>query len=753
MADNEQILRTVFETDEQKKNALLKAYADLEKAQKRVASESLRAGDSYEAVAKESRSLAKAQGDVVQVMRALDKEWANQVTGVNEAKSALDSYEERLRAVQRGGADVSGDVASSFGGLRGATQAFGGGAVSPAFDILEGFADIGEFAPRLKVSLQAVGGTIRESTSAASQLASKGGDLISSFTGIDASLATVGVTGAVVAVALAGVAIAMNEYNKSAEEQRKVLAATIEAQRTVSQDIARGLTSEDATARLEELQRLRAAEADTLGRLEGAYGTMSDRLGILTPAVQLLDSREEELFNQVQTSQAAVASYDAEIARLTQAIENGELAANDTTLAELELARTREQSLQQSLAEQTQALSRIQQIENQRVTFIENAALQATRAEEDAALEARYAREDETKEAIDHKNNLVEIAKEGNARLRELEKAAASIPQERQQALNEIDAKGNQQLNSLRDEYFQSQLKATQDFAIETKRIETDVAKTRLRLIEDINERLDSAYRDNNVIAFLEAQREGNKELKRGAEDATESEKRRVEDFTRAREEEARAFQERQRDVLAKIAEDKQATLLAFEEKRQAAINAINAEKQAIQERLAQAQAAYDADEAREDLAAKRQAERDALREKRQQEDYNRQLANNQSLLNQELARYATLSAEIASLKAASSGGFGSSGGVAYGSNPFDKVKGGKFGSGSSGGSSYAPPPNASNASASQQRGGVVLMSVNYAPNTVVGDVASRSYVDQSQAAMAQGLGEVLVRSVQNVSR
>lgn len=686
--ENEQVNRVVFESDEQSKAKLLKAYNDLSKAQERVAKEGLRAGDSFETVAKESRTLAKAQGDVITTMRALDKEWANQVAGAKEAATALDDYESRLKSVQASGADLSGDIAGGLGGLRGASGALGlGGATDAPLGIAQGFADIGEFAPKLKVQLEGLGDTMRAGTGAASGLASGAGDAIGGFLGISGSLGTLLAVALPVAAALAGLAIVTAEYNRVAEEQRKQLSAVIEAQRSVNQSVAEGLTSDAAQARIEELTAKRAAEAETLAALNTAYGQLETGLegidgglGLVSAAVKQFDSREEELVSQLNTSSAAVAGYDAEIAALTKELESGSLSANDTAAAEAELATIREQETQKAIMQAEQATARIGQLQTQQASLLQNRAQAEQNASELEAFDRRVANEDELAETQAHLDSLAALQQAGNDRILALNQQITDVGLELVKSVAEIQVKGTAELGKSQTEYFKNSIKANEDYQRDLARSNTEFAKSQKRLAEDINKSLNDAYRENDVIAFLKAQEEGNTQLKRNAEDAKDSEKQKAEDFVRSQEEQRAAFQERQAEILLGIEDEKQKVIQAANEKRAALAAQIEQEKVATQQAIANANIRYQQSEALEAQQLKRTQERQAIITAQQDAAFQRQIANIQAEISAQNSLYATISAGISRIQAqASALGASRSSSSSYSSPSYDSplVRGG----------------------------------------------------------------------------
>jgi hypothetical protein len=600
MADNTQTNIISVQIDESAKNKLVKGLQEVRAAQRNVASENA----------------------------AIAKSAANSTQDIRAATSAIAEYENRLKQVQASGTDLSGDIASSFGGIRGALGSFGATGASPALDILEGFADIGEFAPRLKVQLTSVGDALRTTTSAAGGIVSGAGDAIGAFTGIGASLGTVAVVALPVAAAIGGIALALNYLSVESQKNVQFINAQLEATRQINEAIATGLTTEDAQAQLEELQRLREQEAQFLAQQNAAYTEATERLGVLTGAAQLFSAEEEALATSINTSRQSIQSYDAQIRQLETAIADGELAANDTRVAEAELARTREQESQRAIQLAEQNTQRLAQLESQRASLIENRAIQSANAEANAALEARFAREDEAAESLAHFQNLADIAAQGQAKIESIQAEIAALPAEQAQELASIQAKETEQLSKLNSDYFANQIKAAKDFNKESERIAQATKKAVARLTEDIDDNLADAVRGNDVAAFLKIQRDGQKELRRSAEDADDAERQRVEDFIAAQETERAAFQQKQAEIYAGIEREKQQAIQGFNERRAALQQQIEQERANTQQALADAQTRYAQSEALEQQAAQRDAQRLALRQQQEDAAFQRQIGN-----------------------------------------------------------------------------------------------------------------------------
>ncbi len=716
MAD-EQESKIVISVDKTAANDSIKAIKALDDAHKQLGQSVNKLDKPLEDSAATLKKVNKESQSAASSMKAVADAASGQMSEVKTATSAIEAYEASLRSVKQSGADLSGDLAGSLGGLRGAAGAVGlGGATSPAFDIAQSFADLGEFAPKLKVQLEGVGAALSAGASVASTFAGNAGTAIAGFTGISASLGTVLAVAAPVALAIGGVALAFKNFQDQAQKQADQLNAIIDARRQVGQDVAGGLTTEQAQAQITALERQRQAEQDLLVAQQTAYDSAIAQLGLLGGLAQQIAPQEQALADQIQASKDAIAGYDSSIAALSSQLDSGAIAANDTAVAESELAKTREQEAQAAIQQAEQSAARVAQLNQQISDLNTNRAIQESNAAQTNALERKFAQQDEKAETAAHFQALADITAQGQAKIEAIQGELNQLPIQQAQALAEIQAQGNEKLKATQDEYFKSQIEATQDFAKSQSRIASDTAKAAKRLAEDIADNLADAARSNDVVAFLKIQRDGQKDLRRNAEDAKESEKRATEDFIQAQEKERQAFNEKQAATLKGIADEKAKQLQAFAEKKQALEAQIQQERANTQAAIANAQARYQASEAQEAQAAARDAQRLALRQQQEEAAYQRQIAAIQSRINSENSLYSTISAGLSRVTAQAAA-LGASKTATSGKSSY-------FGSSSSGSISYKSPYEKGGFSKSS--GGTTL---NISMNNTIGDIATASQV------------------------
>lgn len=687
-SNNEQRNRIVFETDESAKNKLLAAYNQLSKAQEKLSKEARSLGSGFLSAIKGSKAFDNEQKDLNKTLNTSEKNIQDQIR-------ALTSLEDKAKDAGRAVGDIPAASASSGGSI--------GGQVS---DIRGAVATIG-------------GG------GAGSELASGIGDAVEAFGSLNPAV----IASTVAIVALNAV---MAYFTAEAEKQAAALTASLEAQRSVNEAVATGLTTTDAEARIAELERLRAAEESFLAEQEAAYNSAIEQLGALGFLAQQIAPQEQALADSIATSQSNIASYRSEINALTGELENGNIAANDIEAAESELAATRETEAQAAIAAAEASAARVAQLQEQQASLLENRAIAESNANASESLERRFAKEDEAKELRDHLDNLESIRAEGARKVEAIEAEIASLPAEQAKAIAEAEAKSNAQLAKLDSEYFKERIKAFKDFAKEQGRIATDTAKAAKRLAEQIADDLADAARSNDVVAFLKIQRDGQKELKQNAQDAKEEEKRRSEDFIAAQEEQAAAFEQRRLETLSAIEEERAKIAQSFAERRNQLEQQKQQEIQATQQALSNARNRYAQQEQLEAQQAQRNAQRIALREQQENAAFQRQLSAIQSKIAAEGSVEAAFMGGISRIVAAAAAiGKQTSTSAAAGFSKAPGMAG-----------SYTSPYQ----SGGFTKGSASTMNVSM----VVGDVATGSQVS---AALNQAFGQYTSMQINAVNR
>lgn len=150
----------------------------------------------------------------------------------------------------------------------------------------------------------------------------------------------------------AAIAIALKSLTDATAQNVDRINTFAESQRTLSDKIASGLTSEEAKKELEELNTRRKLETDTLNTLQAAYDKSTQQLKQATIGgislgnafdniSKIVSQDEQALADQIEKSKEVYQSTEGDVQALTAALEDGSLAANDAAEAEKKLADER----------------------------------------------------------------------------------------------------------------------------------------------------------------------------------------------------------------------------------------------------------------------------------------------------------------------------------------------------------------------------------------------------------------------------
>lgn len=611
--------------------------------------------------AKSLGRLIKREKDLIKVNKVLDKSFGQaekavkdetkELTNQERAAKSLNDELERLdqqksRTAQQVG--LAGDVGSQGRTLGGAVGAFGGetGAkIEAAVSALAEIPDSLEALPLLKDSLKGI-----------PAIATKVAD------GLGTTKLALG--GLAVGTIALGVALAIGK--KRAQESREALQGLLEAEKLRAEitNEGRKLTDEELDLKISEIaaqRELVQAENERnqalVNGLDAAplwirgIGELSSAIGVGSQAFGVAEDAAEQ-------SASALKTLEREEALLIEVRDNSGNEAAELAAQEAELTEKRKESV----ASTAQALTAFEQADDRLNNALASRAQSQADAAEFAALEATFAAQDQENQETEHRANLDAIASEGRAGIEELQAGFGKLAQERAKALEGIDTKGNTKLDKIRGDFFGKQIAKTQDFQRETEQIESDTAKKRAKLLADLNDSLSDAARDNNVIAFLEAQRDGNKKLAEDAVDAQDAESRRVEEFARNRERERAVFLEKEAETLAAIETEKAAVIASFAEKQVALADQILAERTAIEERIQAEEHRFAQQELREQVTADRAAARAEIQARHEQRDFDARIAAlqaeqqlRQQLHQEELSALQALQSQIAQLASAAS--------------------------------------------------------------------------------------------------
>lgn len=305
MTNPENVTRFTADVDQSSFNAAKKELEQLKKVQEQIAQAALRGSKSYDQAGKELKQLTQIERDLEKVLKAANVELTEQSA---KARRLSDDFDEVSRNV-----GLAGDVQSNLGALGALAPGEIGGAISGAGEV----AALVEELPRLKTALSGLPQTVLNAVQA------------------------LGPVGLGVAAAIAAAGVALAAFADESQKRADQINAIVDAQRQIGQDIAAGLTSDEASQRLETLRKQRDAEQKQLDELNNTYQEFEKDSGALAPVLKAVSYEEEALSEQIKKSKDNTAAFNAEIDQLEQALAEGELAANDAAEAEKQLALER----------------------------------------------------------------------------------------------------------------------------------------------------------------------------------------------------------------------------------------------------------------------------------------------------------------------------------------------------------------------------------------------------------------------------
>lgn len=351
--------------------------------------------------------------------------------------------------------------------------------------------------------------------------------------------------------------------------------------------------TEAQIASLRELNDTTGIAADEIARLEGELAGLDADSALLDGVLPVIEAREAEAESAQNQLDAITAQIEGQ-QQLTELMRNatveqlemrreqiaGEIAAIESLLPELEALAETSDAAKQQLA---QVRGEMEQF-NTELANIDAAMPSVELREVQQGLEELADAEAATDEKI------TRLRAAANAKLVELEealgKAQLKAISERDKAIAGVVDKVNKSIAELNADYMRSERKALEAHIREEKKI-TDKQKTeRIRALEDLHMTLLEAEEDNNVVAFIRAQRQGEVDAKRQLEDQTTEARERNETYQRERRE-AEAERELRIQQLHQQAKDEREAIYArYEEQKALALAQYEEQKQRQQDQL-----------------------------------------------------------------------------------------------------------------------------------------------------------------------
>lgn len=388
-------------------------------------------------------------------------------------------------------------------------------------------------------------------------------------------------------------------------------------------------------AKRQELEITRARIEENEFVLGGMHKQVGGIISAIADVANIAGARE--LREQLDSLKQSTGGIEFDIARLESALNSSQLASREAAAAEAALAETRAKAIDTIAALSQQRSELITDSEERALDAFFDRAIRERRASEDLAraLERQQEAHKARLEAIEiaGQERIENIRENGLKRLAQFDEATSKL----QGRLTEQINSDNERIRKLNADFMRGQADATAKArADELKRTQAH-AKNMARLLEDrLNAELD-AQEANDVVAFIQAQRRSEQQIKRAQEDFDDETRERSERFLAERREAEARYQER----LTEIRTEAQARQQAIQDElaaRQAArreieteiLAAAEAEKARIKAQTEAQQQAFDDQLARDEetrrIQRERQAEDDRLRQAREQDALNKQL-------------------------------------------------------------------------------------------------------------------------------
>jgi hypothetical protein len=471
------------------------------------------------------------------------------------------SYKDAAKEVQS-----FGQVQSALGSLSGTLRGIGLGGLA---DIVGAGADVSGAVE----DLGRVGPALRDAgTTAASAL--------SNITGMSVSVGAVGVAAGVGVIAVGALTLAISELQRQNEEAAKGIEAYISAQQALIDIISdENFTEEQRIALIAAYDKEIRAQTAALNDLQASYNQLTNGLGILTPMAEGVNDRIGTLAGGIDAVQATIADLNIRIAGLRGEEALAAVAANELAIAEQELTAARLKGENAALAA-INAAARAADVTAARASY--DASIEAM----DAAREmARFEEElaGVRKQSRSSGNALTEAARQ---RVNSLTEQMVQAEATAEKAIAKVQADTAKKRADIEADYMQDALENTRDYLKEEREANEDYNRERIRRVEDLADDLLSAEEDNDVIRFIQAQRAGQKDLRRMDEDATVEAKRRSEEFqaeqAQRKDEAAQRLADLRDDSQERINEIRQ----GLRDQRRTLDEQIRQEQTALQQRL-----------------------------------------------------------------------------------------------------------------------------------------------------------------------
>ncbi len=445
---------------------------------------------------------------------------------------------------------------------------------------------------------------------------------------------------------LGGIAAVFVGLEITLADSKKALNEATAANKAYFELLGDGSTTDDAKKKLQELNAEIANNAAELATIENAFASgfkgaqsqFGDAGAKVLTFVGQLTTTDDKLAGRADELRSSLADQEATAARLRAELEKGSFTINDVIKAEEELTKQRETSAKA-----------LEQLADQRNDLLQREGQQVAQLTEDRIVadlrelaDWNAQREDQLEAHVD---NIAGIDEQGQERLAQIHASGidkiASIDKrigDLYDDLAGLESDGADKREKVNRDYMREEITELEKFRKDESGRTRDYYKDRERLLQDLNDTLLDAEQENDVVAFVAAQKAAEKELRRNQEDFDLETQDRQSDYLAQRAVEQQQLQEKLADIQTE-ADVRRAEIQERIAEQQAAKaqvildiqDQLAAERARILQSKIDAQAAFDE-------ARKRDEEAFAKRQQREAEDEARSDLRRTNALNTQLA-------------------------------------------------------------------------------------------------------------------
>lgn len=545
--------------------ALMARFDNMAKSANETGSAAAEAGSGLQTMAGQSEQLARS-------MQAGEEAARRQAAAINETAGALDNYGSAASSVR------SVDLGSSLSGVSSSLRQAGLGGAADVTGIGADIAQAVEGFEQLAPALRNIG------TQAAAS--------ISSFTGLEVGIGAVAAGAGVLVVGIAAVMVALEAWKTENEKTVQAIESWIAGVQNANAFLRGDPTAEEAARQLEDWNREIRDNQEQIDLLKQSYGQLTTNFGVFTHLLDAADARGiRTMREEWDRLEERNRELNLSIGELSNTEAQAQIAATELTNKEAELAELRGSIAQQRI----DALMRKEE---------EAARARYQQGIDDLNMRRKYADFEASIRDIGDVSGKVSDLKAASAnRITALNDSFADFLKKAEQRVADVNTDLAKRKGELERDYMQAALKDTETYLKREKEANEDYQRDRVRAIQDMYDGMLSAEESNDVIAFIQAQRAGEKRIKQMDEDAAVESKRRAEEFVTLQKERREEFKKQLADIQAAAAERIAAIRREISDRRTLLAQQISEERAALRQRI---QDVYTA--AQQEIAMRKQA-------------------------------------------------------------------------------------------------------------------------------------------------